>query len=86
MTTDEFESWFERGVTDGLPVVPPSRARVEPMLDGMRRDRAELLGEMPPNHGRLTRRPPSTSFGVFGPGFRANATVLPDDDNGEGTI
>ena len=51
---DEFETWFERGVTDGLPVVPPTRERVERMLGATRRDRGELLGEMPPNYGRLT--------------------------------
>jgi len=54
MTTDEFEEFFARGVTDGLPVVPPTRARVELMLGGTRRDRAEQIGEMPPNYGRLT--------------------------------
>jgi hypothetical protein len=132
MTTDEFESWFERGVTDGLPVVPPTRERVERMLGGTPRDRDELVGEMPPNYGRLTVekaavnavmagcRPDylpvvlaaaacacepefnlhgvatsthfsaplilvngpvrtriglNASFGVFGPGFRANATI-----------
>jgi hypothetical protein len=32
--TDEMEIWFERGVTDGLPVVPPTRERVERMLGG----------------------------------------------------
>ena len=31
---DEFEVWFEKGVTDGLPVVPPTRERVERMLAG----------------------------------------------------
>jgi len=129
---DEFETWFERGVTDGLPVVPPTRERVERMLGATRRDRGELLGEMPPNYGRLTVektavnavmagcRPEylpvvlaagecacdpefnlhgvststhfsaplivvngpirariglNVSFGVFGPGFRANATI-----------
>ncbi len=131
-TVDEFEVWFERGVTDGLPVVPPTRERVERMLAGTRRDRHEVLGEMPPNYGRLTVekaainavmagcRPEylpvviaaaecacdpafnlhgvatsthfsaplvlvngpvrariglNASFGVFGPGFRANATI-----------
>lgn len=130
--SDEFEAWFERGVTDGLPVVPPTPERVERMLAGGRRDRHQLLGEMPPNYGRLTVekaavnavmagcRPDyfpvvvaaaeaacdpafnlhgvSTSthfsaplivvngpvrtriglnagFGVFGPGYRANATI-----------
>ena len=132
MTTDEFETWFEKGVTDGLPVVPPTRERVERMLAGTRRVRDELIGEMPPNYGRLSvekaainavmagcrpeylpvvlaaaecacdpafnlhgmsasthfaaplivvngpvRAPLglNSSFGVFGPGYRANATI-----------
>jgi hypothetical protein len=133
MTTgDEFDAWFERGVTDGLPVVPPSRERVERMLEGTSRDRREAIGEMPPNYGALTVekaavnavmagcRPDylpvvlaaaeaacdpafnlhgvatsthfsaplilvngpvrgriglNASFGVFGPGWRANATI-----------
>jgi hypothetical protein len=132
MIDDEFEAWFERGVTDGLPVVPPTRERVERMLGATPRDRSELLGEMAPNYGRLTVektavnavmagcRPEylpvvlaaaecacdpvfnlhgvststhfsaplivvngpirariglNVSFGVFGPGFRANATI-----------
>ena len=53
-SADEFEVWFDKGVTDGLPVVPPTRERVERMLTGTRRSRDELLGEMPPNYGRLT--------------------------------
>lgn len=129
---DDLEVWFERGVTDGLPVVPPTRERVDAMLHSTRRDRGELLGEMPPNFGRLTVekaavnavmagcRPEylpvvlaaaecacdpafnlhgvststhfsaplivvngpirariglNASFGVFGPGYRANATI-----------
>jgi len=132
MTSDEFETWFEKGVTDGLPVVPPTRSRVELMLAATRRGRDELIGEMPPNYGRLTVekaavnavmagcRPEylavllaaaqcacdptfnlhgmsasthfsaplivvngpirsriglNSSFGVFGPGYRANATI-----------
>ncbi len=132
MTTDEFELFFERGVTDGLPVVPPTRSRVERMLEGTRRSRDVLLGELPPNYGRVTVekvainavmagcRPDylpvvlaaaecacepafnlhgvatsthfstplilvngpvrtriglNSGFGVFGPGYRANATI-----------
>lgn len=132
MTTDEFEIWFEKGVTDGLPVIPPTRERVERMLGGTGRARDELLGEMAPNYGRLTVekaainavlagcRPDylpvviaaavcacdpafnlhgvttsthfaaplivvngpireriglNSAFGVFGPGYRANATI-----------
>ncbi|MGH7316836.1 MAG: hypothetical protein ACREJS_11305, partial [Candidatus Rokuibacteriota bacterium] len=51
---DDLESWFDKGVTDGLPVVPPSRARVERMLGGTTRDRRELVGEVAPNYGRAT--------------------------------
>ena len=54
MSADEFEVWFEKGVTDGLPVVPPTRERVERMVAGARRRPDELVGEMPPNYGRLT--------------------------------
>ena len=35
--SDDFETWFDRGVTDGLPVVPPSRERVDAMLAGTTR-------------------------------------------------
>src|SRR4029453_11950800 len=131
MTADEFEIWFDKGVTDGLPVVPPTRERVERMLPGTERARDELRGEMAPNNGWLTVekaainavlagcRPEylpvviaaaecacnpafnlhgvststhfaaplvvngpirpriglNSAFGVFGPGFRANATI-----------
>jgi len=54
VTGDEFELFFDKGVTDGLPVVPPRRERVESMLSGTRRDRSDLVGEMPPNYGRVT--------------------------------
>jgi len=29
MSMDDLEVWFDKGVTDGLPVVPPTRERVE---------------------------------------------------------
>src|SRR3984893_8197294 len=129
---DDLESWFDKGVTDGLPVVPPTRERVERMLAGSTRPREELIGEVAPNYGRATAekiavnavmagcRPDylpvvlasveaacepafnlhgmststhfsaplivvngpireriglNCSFGVFGPGYRANATI-----------
>src|SRR5438105_3265835 len=43
---DDFEAWFDKGVTDGLPVVPPTRARVEAMLAATRRAHDERLGEI----------------------------------------
>lgn len=49
---DELEDMFERGWTDGLPVVPPTRERVEAMLGG--RDPAESLGLVPPGMGEAT--------------------------------
>src|ERR1700674_2865582 len=52
--TDEMEIWFERGVTDGLPVVPPTRERVERMLGGTSRAREALVAEGPANYGRAT--------------------------------
>jgi hypothetical protein len=129
---EDLESWFDKGVTDGLPVVPPTRERAERMLAGTTRGRGELVGEVPPNFGRATVekvavnavmagcRPEylpvvlaaveaacdpafnlhgvststhfaaplivingpvrariglNCSFGVFGPGYRANATI-----------
>ena len=51
---DEIEIWFDKGVTDGLPVVPPTRERVERMLGWTGRDRAELVGQVAPNYGRAT--------------------------------
>jgi hypothetical protein len=51
---DDLEIWFERGVTDGLPVVPPSRGRVDAMLAATGRAATELVAEVPPNFGRAT--------------------------------
>jgi hypothetical protein len=51
---DEMEIWFERGVTDGLPVVPPTRERVERVLQATSRSRETLVAEVPPNFGRAT--------------------------------
>src|SRR5215831_5641997 len=49
---DEPEEMFERGWTDGLPVIPPTAERVEAMLGG--RDGAEPLGLVPPAMGEAT--------------------------------
>src|SRR5437773_6774925 len=51
---DETEIWFERGVTDGLPVVSPTRERVERMLAETTRSREALVAEVPPSFGRAT--------------------------------
>ena len=52
---DPIEQLFERGVTDGLPAVPPTRERVERMLDGAPgRTRDELIGTLGPCYGEAT--------------------------------
>jgi hypothetical protein len=49
---DEMEEMFERGWTDGLPVVPPTMLRVEAMLGGA--DGSASLGLIPPSMGEAT--------------------------------
>jgi peroxiredoxin len=49
---DELEDMFDRGWTDGLPVIPPTSERVRAMLGG--RDGSESLGEVPPAMGKAT--------------------------------
>jgi hypothetical protein len=46
---DEFEAMFERGWTDGLPVVPPTPERVARMLTGTTRDPDEVVVLAPPD-------------------------------------
>ena len=40
---DEFESMFNRGWTDGLPVIPPTRERVLRMLSGTTRAPSDIV-------------------------------------------
>lgn len=51
---DPFEFFFEQGLTDGLPVVPPTEERVQRMLAETKRDPQEVLGTIGPNYGRAT--------------------------------
>jgi hypothetical protein len=46
---DPVESCFERGWSDGLPVVPPTEIRVVRMLAGTTREPDEVLGLVPPD-------------------------------------
>ena len=45
---DEQEAMFERGWSDGLPLVPPTEERVLKMLDGTSRDPQQVIGLVPP--------------------------------------
>jgi peroxiredoxin len=51
---DVFEFMFERGLTDGFPVVPPTPERVMRMLTGTRRDPREVIAIVPPNLAPVT--------------------------------
>lgn len=46
---DEIEALFDRGWTDGLPVVPPTPARVLRMLEGTTRAPDEVVAVVPPD-------------------------------------
>jgi hypothetical protein len=48
------ELFYERGWTDGLPIVLPTRTRVEAVLRAVKRDPQECLGPVPPKGGLAT--------------------------------
>ncbi len=51
---DEFEAAFDRGWTDGLPVVTPTEARVLRMLEGTSRAADEVVTVVPPDLAEVT--------------------------------
>ena len=53
-SVDDIELCYERGWTDGLPVVPPTRERVLEMLDGTTRKPQEVIGVIPPDRIECT--------------------------------
>lgn len=46
---DPFEFFDEQGLTDGLPVVPPTEERVQRMLQGTSRSASHVVANVPPN-------------------------------------
>ncbi len=52
--SDPIETCYDRGWTDGLPVVPPTEERVLEMLDGTARAPQEVIGRIPPNYSECT--------------------------------
>ncbi|HEV3225270.1 MAG TPA: thioredoxin [Acidimicrobiales bacterium] len=46
---DEMEALFDRGWSDGLPVVPPTESRVLRMLEGTTRAADEIVAVVPPD-------------------------------------
>ena len=51
---DEFEMMFQRGWTDGLPVIPPTPERVLTMLTGTARSADEIVAVVPPDLVEIT--------------------------------
>ena len=51
-----WELLASRGLGDGLPVVPPTRARVDAVLDHAEGDADEVLFTLQPRAGLVTRR------------------------------
>ena len=51
---DEFEAMFDRGWTDGLPVVPPTEQRVMRMLNGTTRQPTDVVAIVPPDLVEVT--------------------------------
>jgi hypothetical protein len=51
---DIHEALLARGVSDGLPVVPPTPERVVHMLEGTSRDSQDLVAVLPPYDGEAT--------------------------------
>lgn len=51
---DEIEACYERGWSDGMPLVPPTKLRVYRMLEATKRRPDEILGHMPHNHAPVT--------------------------------
>ena len=54
-TADLIERYFEQGWTDGLPVVPPTPARIDAMVAALGGDADRLEARIPPRWGNLTR-------------------------------
>lgn len=51
---DEMEAGFDRGWSDGLPIVPPTEARVLRMLEGTTRAGHEIVAIVPPDLNDVT--------------------------------
>jgi hypothetical protein len=53
-TTDPIEACYDRGWSDGLPVVPPTPERVVAMLAGTTRAAEAIIGRIPPDYAECT--------------------------------
>ncbi len=51
---DIYNTFYERGWTDGLPVIPPTEERVRWMLSGCNRNAQEVVAVLPPRQAEAT--------------------------------
>ena len=51
---ETIESFYDKGWTDGLPVIPPTDDAVAEMMAAVDRDPAEVIGIVPPRQGGRT--------------------------------
>ena len=65
-TYETMEALFERGWSDGLPVMPPVRSVVDDMVARSGRDPHEVLGIMPPRYIEVTVRDVATNAVMAG--------------------
>ena len=80
-------SLYKEGMTDGLPVIPPTEERVDEMLLGTDRDRDEVIGELGNNENALTVERLAANAVMAGcippymPILEAGAEALADPDS-----
>jgi hypothetical protein len=53
-TIDAIELYYTQGWTDGLPVVPSTRTKVQAMDERSGRTASEVMAELPPQGGKAT--------------------------------
>jgi hypothetical protein len=53
--TDLVEWYYEQGYSDGLPLVPPTPAKIAAFIDALGGEPARLVARVPPRWGDLTR-------------------------------
>jgi hypothetical protein len=53
-TDTEIQACYEAGWTDGLPVIPPTRSRVDAMLGRLVSEAADVIAVLPPGGGEAT--------------------------------
>src|SRR4029079_5639296 len=53
--TDLIEWYYERGYSDGFPLVPPTPEKIAAVVEALAKEGGEVLCRVPPRWGSLTR-------------------------------